>query len=132
VARDPQQDGIAGIAFAAAAGFGIGLLAGFVAGEWLGGIHPERVRRAVRHLGSRLWAERDPLAVERAVLRALESDPRTRHLGIGVRTISTGLVELTGTVPAAELRHHAGAIAQAAAGDDVVVNRLLVQGEDVG
>jgi osmotically-inducible protein OsmY len=42
------------------------------------------------------------------------------------------LVELTGTVPAAELRRHAAEIAQAAAGEEVVVNRLLVEGEDVG
>jgi osmotically-inducible protein OsmY len=132
VARKSEKNGIAGIAFAAAAGFGIGLVAGLVAGEWLGGVHPERVRQAVRRLGPRVTGVRDPHAVERAVLRALKSDPRTRNLPIGVRWISNGLVELTGTVPAAELRRHAAEIAQAAAGEDVVVNRLLVEGEDVG
>ncbi|GBD33590.1 hypothetical protein HRbin33_02585 [bacterium HR33] len=132
MARELGKNGIAGIAFAAAAGFGIGLMAGLVAGEWLGGVHPERVRRAVRRFGPRILPARDPQAVERAVLRALRSDPRTRNLAIGVRAISDGLVELTGTVPATELRRHAAAIAQAAAGDDVVVNRLLVEGEDVG
>ncbi len=129
---EPRKNGIAGIAFAAAAGFGIGLLAGLVAGEWLGGIHPERIRRAVRGLRPPISPVRDPQAVERAVLRALKSDPRTRSLPIAVRAISPGLLELTGTVPLAELRHRAAEIAQAAAGDDVVVNRLLVEGEDVG
>ncbi len=127
-----QKNRIAGIAFAAAAGFGIGLVAGLAAGEWLGGIHPERVRRAVRGLRPRISPAADPQAVERAVLQALKTDPRTRNLGIAVRAISDGLVELTGTVPAAELRRHAADIAQAAAGQDVVVNRLLVEGEDVG
>ncbi len=132
VAREPQKNGITGIALAAAVGFGIGLVAGLVAGEWLGGVHPERIRRAVRRLGPQISPARDPQAVERAVLRALKSDPRTGNLRIGVRAISDGLVELTGTVPAPELRRHAAEIAQAAAGDDVVVNRLLVEGEDVG
>lgn len=127
-----QKNGIAGIAFAAAAGFGIGLVAGLVAGEWLGGVHPERVRRAVERLRPPTSPARDPQAVERAVLRALKTDPRTQNLGIAARAISDGLVELTGTVPTGELRRYAAEIAQAAAGHDVLVNRLLVEGEDVG
>lgn len=123
---------IAGVAFAAAAGFGLGILAGLVAGEWLGRMNPERLHRAIRRLRPKLVTSPDPQAVGRAVLRALRSDPQTRNLPIEVKTIAPGLIELTGRVPSSQLRRHAAHTAQLAAGEDVVVNRLLVEGEDVG
>lgn len=132
MAYERRTHKLGGIALAAAAGFGLGVLAGLVTGEWLGRMNPERVRLAVRRLRPQLATARDPRAVERALLRALRTDPQTRNLGIEVKTIAPGLIELTGRVPSAQLRRHAGETAQLAAGDDVIVNRLLVEGEDVG
>ena len=64
-----HDDGIVGIAVTAAAAFGLGLLAGVVAGEWLGGVNAARVRRAVDRLRPEV-PPGDAAALEGVVRRA--------------------------------------------------------------
>jgi osmotically-inducible protein OsmY len=112
-----------------AAGFGAGLLGGIVLGEWLGAVHPERVRRILK--GPASGEPIDPSQVEREILRALKNASSTRRLALSVRALDGGVVELTGTVPDERTRRVAGDAAAAVAGADVVVNRILVEGRDV-
>ncbi len=98
-------------------------------GEWLGDVHPERVRRL---LGRRPAAEPlDPEQVERAVLRALRHAAATRRLAVTVRVLEGGVVELLGRAPDERSRQAAADAAAAVAGADVVVNRILVEGRDL-
>ncbi len=122
---------VAGIALAAAFGFGLGLLAGLVAGEWLGGVDAGRVRRTVGRLRGEPPEPADPTAVRRAIQDALRADPATGSLKVRVRVLEQGLLELIGRAPSAEARERAGARAQAVAPGWSVVNRLLVEGEDL-
>lgn len=130
--RDARwDDGFMGTTLAAAVGFTAGLIAGVVVGEWLGDVNAKRLRTAVRRLGAGETPPTDPVMLERVVLRALRDDPHTRHLPIQVRVVDSGLVELTGRVPSEDLRERAGEAARTVAGDEAVVNRLLVEGSDV-
>jgi len=121
------------VALATAAGLGVGLLAGIVASEFLGDVNPERVRRVVRRLrrGEAGPSEHDPRVVERAVAAALGENPQTRDLTITARALGDGVVELTGTAPDPEARRLAGKVSRGAPGADVIVNRILVEGEDI-
>ncbi len=125
-----RDEGIFGIAVAAAAAFGLGLMAGLVAGEWLGRVDAARVRRVVHRLRPEL-PPGDPGALEATVRRALRSQPATRYLKVRVRAAGERLVELTGRVGDAVARERAGATAREAVPGCVVINRLLVEGEDV-
>ena len=116
-----------GIALAAAAGFGVGLTAGVVAGELLGNVNAQRMRHLVRRFGAEPAAPRSPADIERAVTEALAAAPETQGLPIRARAIDDGLVELTGRAPSEDLRLKAGEIARRATGGDVVVNRILVR-----
>lgn len=122
-----------GVALATAAGLGIGLLAGLVAGELLGEVNPARVRRVVGRL-RRSEADdvpEDPRLLERAVVAALGENPQTRNLTITARALGDGVVELTGTAPDSEARRLAGKVSRGAPGADVIVNRILVEGDDI-
>ncbi len=125
-----RSERVAGVALAAAAGFGVGLLAGLVAGEWLGDVDADRVRRAVNHLRPDA-APADVSALERAVRNALQAEAGTRYLKVRPRVLSGNLLELIGRVPTPGARERAGAVAQAAAPECTVINRLLVEGQDV-
>jgi osmotically-inducible protein OsmY len=109
------------------------VLAGIIAGELMGDVPSARVRSAVRRLRrtsrgrAGAAAER---ALERAVRDALEENHSTRGLTVGVRALGDGIVELTGSVGDAEARPLASTVARGVAGVDVVVNRLLVDGDD--
>jgi hypothetical protein len=122
---------VAGIALAAASGFALGLLAGLLAGEWLGGVDAGRVRRTVHRLRGEAPEPGDPTAVRRAVQDALRADPATGSLEVRVRVLDQGLLELIGRAPSAEARERAAVRAQAAAPGWSVVNRLLVEGDDL-
>lgn len=127
-----SRNRIAATALAAAAGFGLGLLAGLVAGEWLGDVDTDRVRRAVARLAATRGATpADRAAIEHAVRSALGADAATRYLRIQVKVLGERLLELTGTVPTEEARQRAGQAAREAAPDCTVINRVLVEGEDV-
>jgi hypothetical protein len=125
-----HREKIAGVALAAAAGFGMGLLAGLVAGEWLGDVDADRVRRAVKQLTPPAGPPDAP-GLERTVRDALEADAGTRYLKVRPRLLGEKLLELVGRVPSPAARERAGAVAQAAVPGFTVINRLLVEGQDV-
>ncbi len=125
-----RSEGVAGIALAAAAGFGVGLLAGLVAGEWLGDVDADRVRRAVRRLRPP-EAPPDAAGIERTVRNALEAEARTRYLKARPRVLGEKLLELVGRVPTQAARERAAAVARQAAPGFTVINRLLVEGQDI-
>lgn len=125
-----RNESVAGIALAAAAGFGVGLLAGLVAGEWLGDVDADRVRRAVRGRGPD-QGPADAPGIERAVRNALEADAGTRYLKARARVLGEKLLELVGRVPTPPARERAAAVAQAAAPGFTIINRLLVEGQDL-
>ena len=121
------------MALATAAGLGLGVLAGIVGSELLGNLGPDRVKGAVRRLrrSEREALEADPQDVERAVVAALEEHPKASDLAISVRALGDGVVELSGTVPDTAGRRIAAKVARGVAGAEVVVNRILVEGDDV-
>jgi len=125
-----HRGNIAQVALAAAAGFGLGLVAGLVAGEWLGDVDADRVRRAVR--GTRPPSEPpDASGLERTVRNALAAEAGTRYLKVRPRLLGEKLLELVGRVPSPAARERAGSVAQAAVPDFTVINRLLVEGQDL-
>lgn len=128
--RGERQEGVAGIALAAAAGFGVGLLAGLVAGEWLGDVDADRVRRVVRRLRP-AEAPPDAAGIERTVRNQLEAEARTRYLGARPRVLGEKLLELVGRVPTQAARERAAEVARQAAPGFTVINRLLVEGQDI-
>ena len=114
-----------------ALGVGLGLVAGFALGEWLGDVNRGRVRRVVRSQRSRpVPMIAKPAATARAAKAALESQPDLAGLGLDVLPVSTGAVELRGWVPNRAARTLAGRVAADVAGVDTVINSILVRGED--
>ncbi len=130
--RQQDEDWL-GIALSAAAGLAAGLVAGLVLGDQVGEVNSDRVRQAVRRLrpGDRSEALEDPELVERAIEEALDEHPAAEHMRVSVRALGDGIVELTGTAPDATARALATDLARGVAGADVVVNRILVEGNDV-
>jgi osmotically-inducible protein OsmY len=132
--RDEDRDWL-GLGLATAAGLGLGLVIGLVAGEFLGDVTSERVKRWI---GARPRRRRDESEertvqsdVERAVQGALSEHPTTRQLAVRVHALGDGVVELTGQVPDRAARELAGTVARGVSGADVVINRILVEGEDL-
>ncbi|OGU28391.1 MAG: hypothetical protein A3K13_10240 [Gemmatimonadetes bacterium RIFCSPLOWO2_12_FULL_68_9] len=125
-----RNESVVGIALAAAAGFGVGLLAGLATGEWLGDVDTARVRRAVDRLRPGA-APPDAAGIERTVRNALEAEAGTRYLKARPRVLGEKLLELVGRVPSPAARERAAAVAQRAAPGFTVINRLLVEGQDV-
>jgi hypothetical protein len=125
-----HHESAAGIALAAAAGFGVGLLAGLVAGEWLGDVDADRVKRAVDRLRP-ATAPVDAAGIERTVRNALEAEAGTRYVKARPRVLGAKLLELVGRVRSPAARERAAAVAQAAAPGFTVINRLLVEGQDI-
>jgi hypothetical protein len=126
-----RTESVAGIALASAAGFGFGLLAGLIAGEWLGGVDAERVRKAVDRFRPESGGAGDRTVLEAAVRQALRSEPATRYLKVRVRALGDRLVVVTGRVGNEVARERTGEVARAAAPGCTVINRLLVEGEDL-
>lgn len=125
-----RSEGVAGIALAVAAGLGVGLLAGLVAGEWLGDVDADRVRRVVRRLRP-VEAPPDAAGIERTVRNALSAEAGTRYLKARPRVLGEKLLELVGRAPTPAARERAAAVAQRAAPGFTVINRLLVEGQDI-
>lgn len=114
-----------------ALGVGLGLVSGFVLGEWLGDVNRGRVRRVVRSSrAGPLPAAARPAATARAAKAALESQPDLSGLGIDVLAVSPGAVELRGWVPNRAARTLAGRVAADVPSVDTVINSILVRGED--
>jgi len=121
-----------GITISAIAGLGIGMAAGIALGEFFSEVDPERVSGAVRRLKQRTAEPAAaPEDVERALTSALGENPQTRHLDVHAHALGEGIVEITGTVPDADARAHAATVARGVAGTYVVVNRILVEGDDL-
>lgn len=111
-------------------GVGAGLAAGFVLGEWMGGVNPDRMRGAARRLRQGAPLRLTPAASVRTVEAALQAEPRLHGLTIEIVSFARGVVELRGWVPTRFARAIAGRTALAAHGIDSVINSILVHGED--
>jgi hypothetical protein len=118
-----------GLVSAAVAGVSLGIIAGVFLGDFLGRVDADRVRATVRRLRKPVLKAQpeDTEAVRREVQGALDENPKTRALDVGVRALGEGIVELTGVAPDPEARNLAGAIARGVSGTFVVVNRMLVE-----
>lgn len=120
-----------GLTISTALGLGAGLFAGLVAGELLGNLNPQRLRRVLGRLGRQTVPPMDSHALERAVADALRASPSTQQVAAQVHALGDGLVELTGTAPDAASRRAAGDTARGVPGAEVVVNRILIEGDEV-
>ncbi|HEY5939168.1 MAG TPA: BON domain-containing protein [Gemmatimonadales bacterium] len=110
-------------------GVGTGLLAGFVLGEWVGGVNQTRVRRVAQSLGSRAQ-HHTSAASARAVETALGAEPRLAGCALEVVPISRSSVELRGWVGDRPARTLAARVAAGVSGVETVINSILVRGED--
>lgn len=110
---------------------GIGVVAGFLASEFLGRVDRRRMGRAVGRITS---GQRSGAAPEELELEAMEAFRRNHAMrGARVRAtaIGDGVIELTGVVPSEKLRDMAGDLARNRTRASVVINRILVQGLDI-
>ena len=111
-------------------GVGTGLVAGVALSEWVGGVNPNRVRRAAKRLGQAVPGRVTPAASARAVDAALRAEPRLAGFTLEVVAVSRGSVELRGWVTDRGARALAARVACAVPGIDTVINSILVRGED--
>jgi hypothetical protein len=111
-------------------GLGAGLAAGFVLGEWIGGVSRLRVTGAARRLREPAPTRLTTSASARAVLAALQAEPRLAGIPVEALPVARGVVELRGWVPSRAARTLAGRTALATPGIESVINSLLVRGED--
>lgn len=115
----------------AAAGFGIGVLAGMVLSGWLGSVTGGRLRRELDTLRAPARVPRQGTAPTiRAVRKALEDTPELRALALTVVGVSPGVVELRGWVTTRLERARAVRAVRALPEIETVHNRILVRGED--
>jgi hypothetical protein len=111
-------------------GVGAGLVAGFVLSEWVGGVSSGRVRGVARRLREAAPTRLTTSASARAVLAALQAEPRLAGIPVDAMPVARGVVELRGWVPSRAARTVAGRAALAVPGIESVINSLLVRGED--
>jgi hypothetical protein len=111
-------------------GIGVGLVAGFVLSEWVGEVNRNRVSGVARRLREGPPSRLTTAATARAVVAALDAEPRLAGLGIQTLAVARGVVELRGWVPTRAARTIAGRTALAAPGIESVINSLQVRGED--
>lgn len=111
-------------------GLGAGLVAGFVLGEWIGGVSRLRVSDAARWLREPAPTRLTTSASARAVLAALQAEARLAGIPVDALPVARGVVELRGWVPSRAARTLAGRTALATPGIESVINSLLVRGED--
>jgi hypothetical protein len=110
-----------------AAGFALGALAGWLLGEWTGGLSRERITGFVSRRRPETAA--GPTPRER-VRTALQADPDLRDLGLHTIPAGRTAIELHGWVPSRRLRARATRLAATAAGTTRLIDCLLVRGED--
>jgi hypothetical protein len=111
-------------------GVGTGLVAGVALSGWVGGVNPNRVRRAAKRLGQGIPGRVTPAASARAVDAALRAEPRLAGFTIEVMAVNRGTVELRGWVTDRGARALAARVACAVPNIDTVINSILVRGED--
>jgi hypothetical protein len=133
VDADREDHDVLGVVVSAVAGVALGLLAGLATSQFFSEVSPRHVSGAVKRIGRRS-SSRDAKpsdTLERAVNGALDENPKTRQLNVRAHALSDGIVELVGTAPDRDARAVAGIVARGALDDAVIVNRILVEGEDV-
>jgi osmotically-inducible protein OsmY len=123
---DRRGAGVLGIVLTAIGAFALGAAAGMVLGGSVGAVHGRRVRDTFGRLSGGLRRPPDDLA--QAVLAALRDDEATSDLDLHVHVADHGLVELTGVVSDATVRHIAADVTRAVPGVEVVVNRVMLRG----
>ena len=111
-------------------GVGAGLMAGFALSEWIGGVTRLRVTDAARRFRGQAPTRLTTSASARAVLAALQAEPRLAGIPVEALPVARGVVELRGWVPTRAARTLAGRTALATPGIETVINSLLVRGED--
>ena len=127
-----QRDQLSGIEIVlwTALGLGRGVVAGFALSEWVGGISRVRMQGVARRLREVAPTRLTTAASARAVLAALQAEPRLAGIPVEALAMARGVVELRGWVPSRAARTVAGRTALAVPGIDSVINSLLVRGED--
>lgn len=112
-------------------GAGLGVVLGFVTGEWLGGGRTSAAPSPSRASRGRPFSPiSGPHAAIRAAYSVLEKDESLRTLGLEPVGVSRGVIELHGWVPNRALRARAVRLVRAAPDIDRLIDCLLVHGED--
>ena len=111
-------------------GLSVGVVAGFALSEWVGGVSRTRMTGVARRLREAAPTRLTTSASARAVLAALQAEPRLAGIPIDALPVARGVVELRGWVPTRAARTLAGRTALATPGIESVINSLLVRGED--
>jgi BON domain len=111
-----------------AIGFGAGIVAGFLTGQWMGRV--TRARVGVDFLGREPIGPRGSATLVRAAADALEGDALLSAHRLHANLVSGRTVELSGWVPDRATRTRAMRLVQALPGIESVINSILVHGED--
>lgn len=128
--REREADAL-GTSVVGIAGFVAGLATGLVLAGLAGSVDANRVRRVVRRLRGGAGEPRDPDELARDVRGTLLQAPEAQGARVQVQAVGPGLLELTGTAPTAAIRNALAELARAQPGVQVVVNRVLVPGNDL-
>jgi len=130
VTRRHRSRGGAVTAALATLGLGAGLAAGFVLGTLFGTGGHRRVGRLVRSAGRGKAAPERRAVLLARVREALAADPELAGESFELLTSGRSGLALHGWVKTRAVRLRAQRTAEAAAGGEPIVNRLLVRGED--
>jgi len=127
-----DRDRLGGIQVILWTGLGLsaGVVAGFALSEWVGGVSRTRMTDVARRLREPARTRLTTSASARAVLAALQAEPRLAGIPVDALPVARGVVELRGWVPTRAARTLAGRTALATPGIESVINSLLVRGED--
>ena len=127
-----DRDRLGGIQVILWTGLGLtaGVVAGFALSEWVGGVSRTRMTDVARRLREPAPTRLTTSASARAVLAALQAEPRLAGIPVDALPVARGVVELRGWVPTRAARTLAGRTALATPGIESVINSLLVRGED--
>ena len=130
VTRRHRSESVARTGALAALGFGTGLAAGFLLGTLFGSGGHRRVGRLVRSAGRRPTTREGRTVLLERVRAALAADPDLRGQAFELLAVGRTGLELHGWVTSRAVRARALRVAEAAAGTEPIINRLLVHGED--
>ncbi len=111
-------------------GFGAGLAAGFLFGEFFGAGDRRRLHRVIGGLGRKAPRRPSRSSLVAVVLAALAAEPGLAGETFDLLPAGRGVLELRGWVGNRAARARAFRIAQQAAGIEEIANRVLVRGED--
>jgi hypothetical protein len=130
VTRRHRSRSVARTGALAALGFGAGLATGFLIGTLFGSGGPRRVGLLVQSAArGHATPERRGSLLAR-VRAALAADPDLRGQAFELLAVGRVGLELHGWVTSRAMRARAHRVAEAAAGTEPIINRLLVRGED--